>query len=74
MKATLVFNDWQRRGTSIYQTEDGLRLSTGDLHSGTTFRVEVTGLPADSEAELQDAARTAAHAVFLIVPLEGKPE
>ena len=69
-----VVDDWLRRGKSIYNTEEGVERSMGDLHSGTSFRVDIVGLPDDIQKELQDAARTAAYAVFMLVPLEGKPD
>lgn len=35
----IVFDDWKHTETnkSVYQTELGLKLSIGNLHSGTTF-------------------------------------
>ena len=56
MNCLMVFNDWQRRGRSIYGTDLGLELSAGDLHSGTTWRVAVD-LPADIAAEIERAYR-----------------
>lgn len=43
MKVKLVFDDWRQIGKpdSIYNTELGLALSSGDLHSGTTFDAKV---------------------------------
>ena len=35
MNALLVFNDWRSGEGSIYQTELGVRLSTGHLHTRT---------------------------------------
>ena len=69
MIARLVFDDWRDACGSIYQTELGLRLSTGDLHSGTCWRVTIEGLPADVEQELRDAyTQHRAEAVFRLVP------
>ena len=69
MNALLVFNDWRSGEGSIYQTELGVRLSTGDLHSGTCWRVTIEGLPADVEQELRDAyTQHRAEAVFRLVP------
>ena len=41
MKVKLVFEDWKKRGYSIYNTEKGIELSSGDFHSGTTFNGEI---------------------------------
>lgn len=37
----LVFEDWQKNGVSVYQTEEGASLSYGDFHGGTTFRGKI---------------------------------
>ena len=40
MRLALVLHDWLGRGCrSIYATELGIRLSSGDLHSGATWYV-----------------------------------
>jgi hypothetical protein len=56
MKCKLVVEDWMADGRpgSIYNTELGVELSTGDLHSGTTFVAEVD-FPPDVAQELYDA-------------------
>lgn len=65
MQTKLVFQDWVRNGGSIYNTNDGIRLSAGDLHSGSTFDAEVIfqdgniALEIDQAATLEDA-----HPVF----------
>lgn len=42
MKVMFVFDDWRNReGKSIYQTEEGIKLSAGDFHSGTIFNGEI---------------------------------
>lgn len=43
MDCILVFEDWRRIGKpdSIYSTELGIELSSGDLHSGSCFSVKV---------------------------------
>lgn len=41
MKVNLVFLDWNKRGQSIYATEEGVKLSAGLFHSGTTFKGEI---------------------------------
>ena len=70
MKLALIFDDWRGPPAygSIYATELGLRLSSGDLHSGTTWHVEVD-LPADLAKELRRAyAEHGAYAVFRVIP------
>lgn len=37
----LVFDDWFSNNKSIYNSELGVKLSMGDLHSGTTFECEL---------------------------------
>lgn len=64
----LVFDDWQKLGKSIYATELGLALSTGDLHSGTAFTVDID-LPEDVAREIiTAAAEYGAHPVFRLLP------
>jgi len=43
MEADLIFEDWFKIGEpdSIYNTEIGIELSMGDLHSGTTFKSKI---------------------------------
>jgi hypothetical protein len=41
MKIKLIFDDWRFQGKSIYNTEVGLDLSSGDFHSGSTFKGEI---------------------------------
>lgn len=69
MKIELIVTDWHRNGKSIYNTEEGFNLSVGDLHSGTSFPVEVAGLPTCVENEISRAAF--GHA-FLVVTLYPK--
>ena len=54
MKIKLVFNDWQKDGGSIYNTEEGINLSMGDFHSGSTFDGEII-VNADQKLELEKA-------------------
>ena len=51
VKVRFAFQDWQRDGVSIYQTERGIDLSLGNFHSGTVFEGELA-LDADDEREL----------------------
>ena len=68
MKAYLVFADWRIKGCSIYQTVLGVALSTGALHSGTTWEVEID-LPEAIAEELRRAYEDhGASAVFRVIP------
>jgi len=67
MNARLVVNDWHVPcpvPDIFAQNEDyGFYLSTGALHGGSTFPVNITGLPPDIEMELLDAAKLGAHLI-----------
>ncbi len=63
MKVFLVFDDWRRRGQSVYSTEAGVTLSMGDFHSGTTFPGTID-LDAEDEIELRGALRDGFQPVF----------
>ncbi len=66
----LVLEDWRKHGEpdSIYDTELGVELTMGDLHSGTTFPATVT-LPAEVAREIEAAyAEHGAYPVFRLVP------
>jgi uncharacterized protein YjfI (DUF2170 family) len=69
MKCRIVFDDWRQKGKgeSIYNTELGIELSLGDLHSGTTFETEID-LPEDLEKEIEIAMREyGAYPVFRVL-------
>ena len=51
MKIKLVFQDWQKDGHSIYSTPEGIDLSLGDFHSGTTFDADIDVYGGDKELE-----------------------
>jgi hypothetical protein len=69
----LVFDDWRRwvpdgsKDESIYNTEEGMELSTGSLHSGSTFKA-VVELSDDDAARLSSAMSTGIKPVFYAVP------
>lgn len=65
MKVKLVFLDWQQKGRSIYNTERGVDLSTGDFHSGTTFDGEIE-LDEEQEVELFKAIQDGYQPCFWI--------
>jgi len=66
MECELVFHDWIKGGKSIYQTEEGVGLSTGDFHSGSTFPGEIE-LDEEQTQELKDAIDKGYSPVFYIV-------
>ncbi|MCK4626293.1 MAG: hypothetical protein KAV00_13325 [Phycisphaerae bacterium] len=65
MEIKLIFQDWTREGSSIYEKEEGVKLSLGDFHSGTTFDAEVH-LDIEQERELRLALATSAVPVFSV--------
>jgi len=66
MKIKLVFEDWKKNGKSIYNTEDGIELSIGDFHSGTTFNGEINLSP-DNEEELKQAIKNKNFPYFMLI-------
>ena len=53
MKVKLVFADWQDfEFNSIYNTSEGIDLTTGDFHCGSTFDAIIT-LEKDQHEELK---------------------
>lgn len=74
MNVKLVFEDWRQHGNpkSVYSTPLGLELSSGDLHSGTTFRANVS-LPQGVEEEINKAAfEHGAYPVFAVISEKSK--
>lgn len=77
MKVKLVFDDWRQNGNSdsIYDTELGVHLSSGDLHSGTLFdaNLKFDELKFDEELENQILLywkKYQAYPVFRVMPNE----
>ncbi len=66
MKIKLVFQDWIKGGKSIYQTSEGVDLSMGVFHSGTTFDGYIEIDECD-EKELVKAMNNGAEPVFYVV-------
>ena len=69
MRCKLVLDDWRQLGNSesIYGTPLGWKLSLGDLHSGTTFDVEVR-VSEDVEEEIIKAMQDhGAYPVFRLL-------
>jgi len=69
MKIYLVFDDWRERGKSIYVTEQGVELTMGEFHSGTTFPGSIA-LDGENEAELRQALRDGFQPVFWVLEAE----
>ena len=65
MRIKLVFNDWQKNGKSIYNTEAGVHLSMGDFHSGSVFDGEIV-VSADQKLELEKAMEAGYQPVFWV--------
>jgi len=65
MKIKLVFDDWRRGMKSIYQTEEGIEMSMGNFHSGTTFNAEII-LDSEEEKDLRESLKSGATPVFYI--------
>lgn len=65
MNIKLVFEDWRRKdGRTEYSTEKGLRLSAGDLRSGTTFNAKIADLDAEDAERIRQAGRQGVYPVF----------
>lgn len=65
MKIELVFDDWQQKGKSVYNTPEGVELSMGDFHGGTTFTGEIHLSP-ELEQELTEAINKGYQPVFWV--------
>jgi len=65
MKIKLVFADWCKQGKSIYNTPEGIDLSMGSFHSGTTFDAEIDVL--GEENSLRSAIRKGFEPHFYVV-------
>lgn len=67
MRVKLVFKDWLNdKGESIYNTDEGIDLSIGEFHSGTTFDGAIYLLRLEEE-ELTKAIQNGYHPVFEVV-------
>ena len=71
MKIKLVFDDWRTCGKSVYNTEEGVELSSGDFHSGTTFEGEIV-LDAEQEEELKKRLGDRYQPVFWVCSTEAE--
>ena len=67
MQVKWVVEDWQdAEGWSVYRTEEGIWLSMGDFHAGTTFTGTID-LAEEEAQELKNAAARGYHPVFLLL-------
>jgi len=66
MRIKLIFSDWQKNGKSVYNTEDGIALSCGDFHSGSTFDGKIV-VDTEQERELDKALKTGYRPVFWVM-------
>lgn len=65
MKIKMVFDDWRKKGRSVYSVEECLKLSSGDFHSGTTFNGKIN-LGESQKEELKRAIEDGYNPVFWI--------
>ncbi len=65
LKVKLVFDDWRKRGKSVYQSEKGVELSKDSFHSGTTFDGEISLNGEDAE-KLYEAINKGFQPVFWV--------
>lgn len=61
----LVFDDWRKNGKSIYATEEGINLSLGVFHSGTTF-IATINIDSDEAEELLIALKEGYQPIFMV--------
>lgn len=66
MEIKLVFEDWHQNNKSIYNTPEGIELSLGDFHSGTTFDGEIR-LNKENKLELKNAIKKGYIPIFRII-------
>ena len=70
MRCAIIFEDWRKLGDSksIYNTPLGLELSSGDLHSGTTFPAQIQLDPNVEEEIINAMQHHKSYPVFRIIP------
>jgi len=66
MRVKLVFDDWKKQGNSVYNTEKGVELSSGDFHGGTTFNGEIH-LDGEQEEKLRVALMAGYTPSFIVM-------
>lgn len=71
MKFKLAFFDWKKIGesNSIYNTELGVELSSGDLHGGSVFEAEIDFKDKEILQKIEKHFRMyKAYPVFSLIP------
>ena len=71
MKIKLSFVDWKKIGESksIYNTDLGVKLSSGDLHSGSVFEAEIEFKDKEILQQIEKYFRIhRAYPVFSLIP------
>lgn len=63
MEIHLIFDDWLKDGKSVYNTEEGVDLTMGPFHSGSTFKGTIS-LPEEHAQELKAAIDKGCNPVF----------
>ena len=67
MKIKLVFHDVINTfSESEYRSEIGLELTSGDFHSGSTFRAEIE-LTSEQQEQLEDFFKEGLNPVFYVI-------
>ncbi len=64
----LTFDDLRREGKSVYNTEEGVHMTMGSLHSGSTFPGSIT-LDEDDMEFLDRMFKAGLQPVFWISPI-----
>lgn len=68
MKIKLVFHDWLKGSETVYDEPEGIELTSGDFHHGTTFTGTIELDCDDCHAELAEAMRRGYKPVFYLAP------
>ena len=71
MKIKLVFHDvintlYKKAFESEYRSEIGLELTSGDFHSGSTFRAEIE-LTSEQQEQLENFFKEGLNPVFYVI-------
>lgn len=66
MKIKLVFEDWQKQFRSIYHRKEGMMLSIGNFHAGTSFNGEIE-LSQEDAKELKKAIIKGYSPIFRLI-------
>ena len=64
----MTFDDLRRKGKSMYSTEEGVQMTMGDIHSGSTFSGTIT-LDEENMDQLNKMFEAGLQPVFWISPI-----